>query len=123
LIKQIVRVDSDLRDQVEHFRKGGGNPISVGIVGINHAQHCTSYEGDRPFPTDGKKHKHPFQEAAKATARLEIKTKPFFDEFLFLHFCATNVDPFPFEWVNETETLADYGAILARVAQKYDSRF
>src|ERR1700688_2840459 len=33
MIKQIDRVINDLRSQVDHFRHGGGNPISVGIVG------------------------------------------------------------------------------------------
>jgi hypothetical protein len=123
MIKQIDRVGSDLRGQVEHFHKGGGNPISIGIVGINHAQRYTSFEGERPFPTDGKKYKHPFQEAASALTRLEQDAKPVFDEFLFLHFRATNSEPFPFEWVDEDATLADYGAVLVRIAQKYDSRF
>ncbi len=63
MIKQIDRVGSDLRGQVEHFRRGGGSPISVGIVGINHAERYTSYEGAREYPTDGKREKHPFQEA------------------------------------------------------------
>jgi hypothetical protein len=31
IIKQIDRVGSDLRSQVEHFRKWGGNPISEGV--------------------------------------------------------------------------------------------
>lgn len=33
MIKQIDRVVSDLRGQVEHFHKGGNRPICVGIVG------------------------------------------------------------------------------------------
>jgi hypothetical protein len=32
----------------------------VGIVGINHAQYCTSYEGVRSFKTDGKANRHPY---------------------------------------------------------------
>jgi hypothetical protein len=99
------------------------NPFSVGIVGLNHAQQYTSLEGDRRFPTDGKKHKHPFQEAASGRTHLEHDAKPSFDEFLILNFRATNSEPFPFEWVDQAATLADYGAVLARIAQKYDSRF
>ncbi|HXY24410.1 MAG TPA: hypothetical protein VEI73_07145 [Candidatus Acidoferrum sp.] len=38
MIKQIDRVISDLRNQVEEFKKGGGNPICIGIVGVNHAE-------------------------------------------------------------------------------------
>jgi hypothetical protein len=28
------------------------NPICVGLVGINYAESYTSYEGERPWPTD-----------------------------------------------------------------------
>lgn len=69
MIKQIDRVMNDLRKQVEHFRSKGGRPICVGIVGINFADHCTSHEGSRSFATDGKRYKHPIQEAADAHAR------------------------------------------------------
>ena len=53
MIKQIDRVIGDLIKQVAHFRRGAGNPICVGIVGINHAAAYTSYEGERAWPTDG----------------------------------------------------------------------
>lgn len=119
MIKQIDRVASDLRGQAEHFRSRGGNPICVGVVGINHADHCTSYEGSRSFPTDGKVHKHPIQEAAQAEARLLQHAAPAFDEFIILRFKATNEDPFPFAWVNQKATEMDYGAALARISQRY----
>jgi hypothetical protein len=45
MIKQIDRVINDLVGQVGHFKRGLGNPICVGIVGINQAEVCTSYEG------------------------------------------------------------------------------
>ncbi len=54
MIKQIDRVIGDLQKQVAHFRRGSGTPICVAIVGINHAQYCTSYEGIRAFKTDGR---------------------------------------------------------------------
>lgn len=45
MIKQIDRVTSDLRHQVTHFQRGGAKPICVGIVGVNHASRCVSWEG------------------------------------------------------------------------------
>jgi len=123
MIKQIDRVIGDLQKQVVQFKKGAGNPICLGIVGINAAQITTGYEGDRAFVTDGKKHKHPYQEAQEAEARLVAEAKPHFDEFLILRYRATNVDPFPFEWVDTRATELDYGAILTRISREYDRRF
>ena len=57
----------------------------------------TSYEGDRENLTDGKKRKHPLQEAAEAESRLLARAAPSFYEFQILRFRATNVSPFPFE--------------------------
>lgn len=54
MIKQIDRMINDLRNQVVQFKRGGGNPICVAVVGINHADSVIGYEGDRPFPTTGK---------------------------------------------------------------------
>lgn len=122
MIKQIDRVASDLRGQAAHFRSRGGNPICVGVVGINHADHCTGYEGTRSFPTDGKTHKHPIQEALAAEARLMQHAAAAFDEFIILRFKATNEDPFPFAWVNAKGTQLDYGAALARISQEYQAR-
>lgn len=123
MIKQIDRVASDLRNQVLEFKKHGGNPICVGILGLNFAPHCTSYEGTRKFPTDGRKHKHPIQEAVEAAHRLEIHAKSHFDEFLLLRFSATNVKPFAFEWVDLDATKLEYSAILTRLSREYDLRF
>ena len=123
MIKQIDRVISDLNGQVGHFKSTGGNPITVGIVGINFSPHCTSYEGDRAYPTDGKKNKHPFQEAAEAESRVTLRAASSFDEFQFLRFRATNVAPFPFEWVDYSQTAKEYGALLVRISRLYDQRF
>jgi hypothetical protein len=123
MIKQIDRVINDLRKQTEHFRSKGGRPICVGIVGINWAPECTSYEGERPFPTDGKKYKHPIQEAAEAEERLVNLAGPAFDEFLVLRFEATNVPPYRFKWREEKATTMSYGAALARISQQYETRF
>src|SRR5437667_4046459 len=76
MIKQIDRVIGDLVRQVEEFRKTGGQPICIGFVGVNSAAGYTSYEGEREWPTDGKKHKHPVQEAAEAERhRLSMNSK------------------------------------------------
>lgn len=113
----------DLLRQIDEFRKVGGNPICVGIVGVNHAPHYTSYERDREWPTDGKHHKHPLQEAPEAESRLGIKAAPHFDEFQILRFRATNIAPFPFEWLDYDRTAKEYSALLVRLSREYDRRF
>src|SRR5271165_3351143 len=123
MIKQIDRVISDLKRQVEEFEKNA-NPICIAVVGVNHAPGYTSFEGPRSFPTDGtSRFRHPSQEAAEAIRRLEALARPVFDEFLVLKFMATNVEPFPFTWINEQETLLQYSALLTRVSKLYDQRF
>ena len=123
MIKQIDRVIGDLSRQVDEFRRTGGNPICVAFVGINCAPAYTSYEGEREWPTDGKKHKHPIQEASEAERRLRDRAVPSFDEFQVLRFRATNIPPYPFEWVDHGQTLKEYGALLLRVSREYDKRF
>jgi hypothetical protein len=123
MIKQIDRVIGDLVKQVAHFKRGGGDPLCIGIVGINQAPVCRGYEGERAYTTDGKKHKHPCQEAAEAEARLLAQAKPSYNEFLVLRYRATNIDPFDFEWVDLLATELDYGAILTRISREYDLRF
>ena len=123
MIKQIDRVIGDLIRQVEEFRKTGGQPICVGIVGVNFATEYTSYEGERAWPTDGRKHKHPAQEAVEAESRVIARAAPSFDEFVILRFKATNVAPFPFEWMNHEQTAKEYSALLVRLSREYDRRF
>lgn len=123
MIKQIDRVISDLQKQVVHFKRGSGNPISVALVRINHAPYTVGYEGDRAFRTDGRSNRHPVQEAAEAERRLLAEAAPAYDEFIVLHYSATNDPPFPFSWVNYTRTFADYGAALVRISREYDRRF
>lgn len=123
MIKQIDRVISDLTRQIEHFRRAGGNPICVGIVGINHADRYVSHEKDKTWPTDGRKYKHPIQEAAEAEARIRASAMPDFDEFLFLRFRARNEPPFTFDWLDQRQTQLDYGAVLTRILRKYEARF
>lgn len=123
MIKQIDRVASDLNGQAMHIRSKGKSAIRVGIVGVNHAHQCVSFEGDRQFPTNGAKYKHPFQEAPEAIARLKESSAPNFDEFVFLPFLATNAPPFSFVWVDERKTALDYGAALARISRLYEASF
>lgn len=123
MIKQIDRVIGDLIRQAEMFRRQGGNPICVAFVGINRSPRYTGYEGDRAFPTDGKKYKHPIQEASEAERRLRAEARSAFDEFLVLRFGATNVPPYPFEWNNYKDLELEYNALLTRVSREYDKRF
>ncbi len=124
MIKQIDRVINDLCNQVRQFRRGGGNPICVAIIGINQADHTIGYEGGRPFPTTGRSgFLHPFQEASTAERRLKAEAAPDFDEFLVLSFKATNEPPYAFEWANYNDTRLDYAAILSRISARYQQRF
>jgi hypothetical protein len=122
MIKQIDRVTGDLQKQVPQFKRGSGNPICVALVGINHAPYAVGYEGDRAYRTDGKANRHPIQEADDATRRLLRDVAPMYDEFILLHYSATNDDPFPFSWVNFDQTSADYAAALVRISREYDRR-
>jgi hypothetical protein len=55
--------------------------------------------------------------------RLQRLAAPSFDEFLLLPFRATNIRPFPFEWVDYELTAREYSALLVRVSREYDRRF
>ena len=123
MIKQIDRVIGDLIRQVEQFNRSGGRPICIGFVGVNHSNEYTSFEGRRRYKTDGKKNKHPAQEAPRAEELLLQKASPAFDEFLLLRFRASNVRPYPFEWVDLERTKMEYGSLLTRVSREYDRRF
>lgn len=124
MIKQIDRVINDLRNQVTQFKRGGGKPICVAVVGINHASYCVGYEGNRAFPTTGHSgYLHPIQEAVEAEKRLRQEAAPAFDEFLVLRYRATNEAPYPFEWVKYEETRLDYAAVLARIGSQYQQKF
>jgi|SRR5581483_6999099 len=124
MIKQIDRVIGDLVRQTQEFKKRTtGSPICVAIVGVNFAESYTSYEGTREFPTDGKRYKHPIQEAQDAISRLRQYAHPSFDEFLILTFRASNISPYPFSWLDEARTVMEYSALITRVSRDYDRRF
>jgi len=119
-----IEVINDLRNQVVQFRRGGGNPICIAVVGTNQAESTVGYEGDRPFPTTGKQgFLHLYQEAPEAERRLRASAAPEFDEFIVLRFKATNASPFPFEWVDYKETRLDYAAALSRISARCQQRF
>ena len=107
MIKQIDRVINDLKGQSREFGLRNGSPIRVGIAGVNHAAHCTTYEGERSFTTDGRSHRHPIDEAADAMERLRNGAAAAFDEFLILRFEATNEPPYRFSWIDERATELD----------------
>lgn len=137
MIKQIDRVMKDLREQVADFRKGtGSRPITVAVVGVNHAAYTVGYESDRAWrtgivetidPISGKtkrqRHAHPSEEAEETISRLRADVAPHYDELLLLRYKATNEHPFPFGWLDAAGTERDYGALLTRVSREYDQRF
>jgi hypothetical protein len=123
MIKQIDRVINDLGKQVAHFQRGGSNPISVALVGVNYAPIAVSYEGNREFWTDGRANRHPIQEATEAEKRILQRVGPLYDELVFLKYSATNAPPYQFRWVDALRTDQDYGSALVRIGRKYDARF
>ena len=120
--KQIDRVLNDLTGQVQHFRARGDAPICVGVVGVNRAPYTTTYEGERSYRTNGKKYKHPVDEADEIEKRLLREAAPAFDEFVVLRFLTTNESPYEFTWDDDDKTRLDYGASLVRVSQQYQAR-
>lgn len=50
------------------------------------------------------------------------KVTPAFDELLVLRFRATNVRPYPFEWVDAREATQLYGAALLRLSNLLSER-
>ena len=123
MIKQLARVENDVRDQVKQFQTRANNLVCVGVVGINYADHYVGYEAGRTYPTDGAEHRHPAQEAPDAERRLLAALETKFDELVFLRYRATNEPPCDFEWVDHLNTRHDYGAALVRVSETYETRF
>jgi hypothetical protein len=119
MIKQIDRVMSDLQGQAATFRKQNPRAICVGLVGVNWSQSYTSYEGEREYPANP----IPAREAAQAIDRIQQRVTDTFDELLILGFRATNVSPYPFEWVDESELRQQYSAALLRISNEFEARF
>jgi hypothetical protein len=123
MIRQIDRVQNDLRAQSQHFREKGPDALTVAIVGINFADHYVSWEGEREVPTTGKgRNLHPIQEAKKTEARL-LNVEPSFTELIQIGFIATNEPPYAFEFVELAKLEARYGSALVRLSREYDKRF
>jgi hypothetical protein len=137
MIKQIDRVMTDLKSQAAQFSKGtGSQPITVALVGVNHADYAIGYEGDRANrtgrtetinPLTGKKRikndKHPKDEASAAVERLNAEVRRHYDEMILLRYKATNDEPFLFEWVDLDATTRDYSAALTKISRAYEQRF
>jgi hypothetical protein len=123
MIKQIDRVGTDMKNQVEEFRQHGDKPICVGVVGINRAAAYTSYEKAAVWPTDGRRYKHPVQEADEAEKRLVARVGKLFDELLILRFKASNTPPYDFAWEDLKDGESYYGAALVRISREYERRF
>jgi hypothetical protein len=119
MIAQIDRVMNDLDGQAKTFKKHSRDAITVGIIGVNHADAFTSALGDNFF--DAKQ--PPSKESAEVIRRLNQFVEPHYDELIILPFKATNRAPFRFEWVNETKTRNDYASALIRIATEYEDRF
>jgi len=121
MIKQIDRVIGDLYRQADEFHHKSAHSITVGIVGINFAEHYVSHEGDRRYPTDGKSgNLHPAQEAREAERRL-LQAEDSYSEFIELGFRATNEPPYDFEWVGRAQE--NYAARLVRILKEYGSAY
>jgi hypothetical protein len=119
MIKQIDRVMQDLKGQALTFREQSENAIRIGIVGVNCSDKYTSFERDREYPASPP----PSREAPKAIERIEQNVRKSFDELLILRFRATNVEPYPFEWVDEGRLRQDYSAALLRISNSFEATF
>ncbi len=121
MIKQIDRVISDLCGQSRSFRTKRPDALTVGIVGLNVADHYVSYEGDRAYPT-GRSGPHPAAEAPEAERRLRASADVCYSEFLILAFKATNEMPYRFAWADERRTRDEYAGVLTRILRAYGRR-
>ncbi len=119
MIKQIDRVMHDLEGQAATFRSQNPLAIAVGLVGVNWSAVYTSYEGKRKYPADPP----PSREAAEAVDRIQRRVTGAFNELLFLSFRATNVKPYPFDWVDESQLRKEYSAALLRISNEFEVRF
>lgn len=119
MLKQIDRVMNDLVHQAETFHFQAQHAITVAIVGVNFSSDYTSYEGNRRYPADVP----PAREAPTAVDRIHGTVASKFDELLLLRFRATNVPPYPFEWVDEKDTTQTYAAALLRISDIFERRF
>jgi hypothetical protein len=119
MIKQIDRVIGDLGRQADEFHEKSVDAITVGIVGINFAEHYVSHEGERQYRTTGRSgDPHPVQEAREAERRLLRAEEPY-TELIQLGFSATNERPYTFQWIGPAQE--NYAARLVRILKAYES--
>lgn len=121
-LKQIDRVITDLTGSAVSLKTKSPKAITVGFAAVNYSENWTGIEGTRTFPVQRKPQKA-MLESDETSRRLLELARPAFDEFMLLRFKATNQSPYPFEWLNEANTTADYAAALVRIAHEYDERF
>jgi len=71
--------------------------------------------------TGSKKNSH--QKLQAVERDLTDRVESSFDELILLRFRATNVHPYDFAWVEQSDTENLYGAALVRISREYESRF
>lgn len=121
-LKQIDRVLTDLTGSASSLKEKSQSAITVGFAAVNYSERWTGIEGTRSFPVE-RKPQRAAQESDETSRRLIEIARPAFDEFVLLRFKATNQEPFPFSWIDERGTAADYGAALVRISNLYEQRF
>jgi hypothetical protein len=119
MLAQIDRVTTDLNNQAKVFRDLNPNCVTVAVVGVNHAPQYVGYEGDRAFVAK----KAPGKESEETIRRLDRDVRSNYDEFLILPYSATNIAPFPFEWIGEQNVRHEYASLLVRLCDLYDRGF
>ncbi len=121
-LKQIDRVLNDLTGSASSLKEKSRNAITVGFAAVNYSERWTGIEGTRSFPVE-RKPLRALTESDETSRRLLEIARPCFDEFVLLRFKATNREPYPFSWLDERGTRADYGAALIRISNLYEQRF
>jgi hypothetical protein len=122
-IRQIGRVISDIKDQGRQFKDRASHvvPITIAIAAVNEASAYASYEGERITTTGSGRTKHPSQEAAETRKRLGEQLQNTVDQLIVLRYAATNMPPYPFEWVDLPNLERAYSNLLTWVANEYES--
>jgi hypothetical protein len=116
---QMDRVATDLRNQAHEFAQLNSKAIKVAIVGVNHANEYEGHEGERTY----RARRAPAAEAAQVIQFVVGRVEKEFDELILLRYAATNIAPYPFNWVDGAATRRDYSAAILRIADLYQQRF
>jgi hypothetical protein len=121
-LKQIDRVQKDLKPAAEELKTKSPRAITLGIVGVNYSEDWTTLEKDREYRSV-KKPASVSRVADDVSLRLDHAFRTLYDEFLIFRFRATNRTPFPFTWLGLAGTAHDYNASLVRIADSYENHF